>query len=127
MSAPPRGAAALEASGALWPSRPLPDPEGAAVPSGSGSRAQRGMVLCVIGPRPLERDIVSAAGLRELATTTRDDYVESNVRLASDGARRDALRRSLRARLEGSPLMDSKRFSRDLESLYRRMCDAQIA
>ncbi|HKC74987.1 MAG TPA: glycosyltransferase, partial [Chloroflexota bacterium] len=63
MSAPPRGAAALEASGALWPSGPLPDPEGTAVPSGSGSRAQRGMVLCVIGPRPLERDIVSAAGL----------------------------------------------------------------
>jgi UDP-N-acetylglucosamine--N-acetylmuramyl-(pentapeptide) pyrophosphoryl-undecaprenol N-acetylglucosamine transferase len=28
-----------------------------------GSRAQRDMVLCVIGPRPLERDIVRAAGL----------------------------------------------------------------
>jgi UDP-N-acetylglucosamine--N-acetylmuramyl-(pentapeptide) pyrophosphoryl-undecaprenol N-acetylglucosamine transferase len=63
MSAPPRGTVALEASGALWPGGPLPDPGGTPVLPGSGSRAQRGMVLCVIGPRPLERDIVRAAGL----------------------------------------------------------------
>src|SRR5207248_2087371 len=50
-------------------------------------------VVALRGDRPIARgtySIVSAAGLRELATTTRDDYVESNVRLASEGARRDA-------------------------------------
>ena len=86
-------------------------------------------VVALRGDRPIARgtySIVSAAGLPSLATTTPGDYVERNVRLAKDIEGRQALLRTLRASLEGSALMDSARFARDLESLYRRMCDSRI-
>ncbi len=82
-------------------------------------------VVALRGARAIGRgsySIVSAAGLAELATASPEEYIEANVKLATDEARRQALRQSLRARLDASPLMDAARFTRDLESLYRRMC-----
>ena len=40
---------------------------------------------------------------------------------ARDKARLADLRRTLRARLRASPLMDEARFARDMEALYRGM------
>jgi predicted O-linked N-acetylglucosamine transferase (SPINDLY family) len=65
--------------------------------------------------------IAKSAGLEELVAHSPAEYVERNVALANDPASRLALRQSLRARLEASPLMDPQRFTRDLEALYREM------
>ena len=81
-------------------------------------------VVALRGARAIGRGtygIVSAAGLDELATRTPQAYVEANVRLALDEASRTALRGSLRARLEASPLMDAAGFVRGLEDAYRYM------
>jgi predicted O-linked N-acetylglucosamine transferase (SPINDLY family) len=68
--------------------------------------------------------IVSVLGVAELLATSPADYVERNVRLATDHSGRVALRRTLRARVQGSPLVDAPRFTRDLEALYRAMLAA---
>jgi len=45
------------------------------------------------------------------------------VALARDGQARARLRRTIRPRLQESPVMDAQRFTRDLEALYRRWTD----
>jgi predicted O-linked N-acetylglucosamine transferase (SPINDLY family) len=68
-------------------------------------------------------------GLPELVATAADEYVAAAVALARDLPRLAELRAGLRARMEGSPLMDGSRFARHLESAYREMwrrwCAAQ--
>lgn len=81
-------------------------------------------VVALRGARPISRgsySIAAAAGLEELIASSPQDFVERNVALGRDPAGRAALRRSLRARLAASPVMDAQRFTRDLESLYREM------
>ncbi len=81
-------------------------------------------VVALRGGRAIGRgtySIASAAGLGELVAESPAEYVAKNVALAIDSRSRLALRRSLRARLEASPLMDARRFTRDLEGLYREM------
>jgi protein O-GlcNAc transferase len=58
-------------------------------------------------------------GLPELLAYTADDYVRIARELATDRDRLRALRASLRARIEASPLMDAPRFARNLEAAYR--------
>ncbi len=58
--------------------------------------------------------------LLELAATSDDAFIDAVTALASDLPRLAALRGSLRARLERSPLMDAERFTRNLETFYRR-------
>ena len=58
-------------------------------------------------------------GLPELIATTREQYVRAASALAHDLEHLSALRQTLRARLQQSPLMDGARFARNLESLYR--------
>ena len=80
------------------------------------------------GDRAISRgtySILSASGLTELTAENPADYVEKNIRLAQDSTGRLALRRSLRSRLQASPLMDTNRFTRDVEALYRRMLEAR--
>ncbi len=59
--------------------------------------------------------------LPELIATTPDQYVRMVAELAGDLPRLSELRRTLRSRMEASPLMDAPRFARDIEAAYREM------
>jgi predicted O-linked N-acetylglucosamine transferase (SPINDLY family) len=50
-----------------------------------------------------------------------EDYVRIAVELTGDLPRLAALRATLRARMEASPLMDAPAFARDIEAAYRTM------
>jgi predicted O-linked N-acetylglucosamine transferase (SPINDLY family) len=58
--------------------------------------------------------------LLELAAETDEGFVDAVVALGNDLERLAALRQSLRARLERSPLMDGHRFARSVEHVYRQ-------
>jgi predicted O-linked N-acetylglucosamine transferase (SPINDLY family) len=64
---------------------------------------------------------LSNLNLRELAGETGEDFVRIAVELAKNLPRLGELRRSLRARIEQSPLMDAGRFARGVEQAYRAM------
>ena len=63
--------------------------------------------------------LLGSIGLRELVASTPEEYVEISVALALDLARLEALRASLRSRLEQSSLRDEKRFAANFEELMR--------
>jgi protein O-GlcNAc transferase len=65
--------------------------------------------------------LLNCVGLPELIAQTPEQYVESAISLAKDLPRLGELRRSLRARMQSSPLMDAPRFARDVEAAYRQM------
>ncbi len=58
-------------------------------------------------------------GLPELVARSPDEYVNIAAGLSRDLDRLSDLRAGLRARIEGSPLMDAPRFARNLEAAYR--------
>jgi predicted O-linked N-acetylglucosamine transferase (SPINDLY family) len=60
-------------------------------------------------------------GLPELIARSAEEYVSIAAGLAKDLPRLAELRGTLRARMRGSPLMDGKRFARDIEQAYRQM------
>ncbi len=63
-----------------------------------------------------------AVGLhRQLVATDRDDYVRIGIKLASDSVMLNNLRQGLTERLQQSPLMDAKTFTRELENRYREI------
>jgi predicted O-linked N-acetylglucosamine transferase (SPINDLY family) len=64
--------------------------------------------------------LLTNVGLAELITHSPDAYLQAAVELAADRPRLAALRCSLRARLQASPIADSAQFTADLEALYRR-------
>jgi protein O-GlcNAc transferase len=64
---------------------------------------------------------MSNLGLSELVGKTEDDYVKIAVALAGDLGKLASLRASLRDRMRTSPLMDGKRFTREIEKAYRDM------
>jgi len=63
----------------------------------------------------------SNPGLPELAALTPEQFVHISAGLAGDLPRLDALRSTLRRRMEQSPLMDAPKFARSIEAAYRRM------
>ena len=65
--------------------------------------------------------ILRNVGLPELIARDAQDYVQIVKSLATDLPRLAALRASLRARTEESPLMNAPRFARNMESAYRAM------
>ena len=65
--------------------------------------------------------LLSAIGMTEYVAHTRDEYVEKATALAVDLDRLVAIRGGLRARMLGSPLLDGKRFTRNLEAIYREV------
>jgi protein O-GlcNAc transferase len=80
--------------------------------------------------RPFSRggaSILGNLGLEECVAATREEYIESAVRLASDGARLAELRAQLRPRLSASALVDGERFARAVEDAYETMWDARGA
>ncbi len=60
-------------------------------------------------------------GLPDLIAFSPEQYVSIAAALAADHSRLRELRRSLRSLMENSPLMDAKRFARDVEAAYRRI------
>ena len=81
-------------------------------------------VITAPGARTASRSaasILSAAGLSEFIADGSEDYVRRAVTLAGQPQRLAEFRRSLRARLQSSPIMDEAGFTRDLEAAYRRM------
>jgi predicted O-linked N-acetylglucosamine transferase (SPINDLY family) len=65
--------------------------------------------------------VLSNLGLPELVAYSEDEYVEIATHLAGNLPRLVELRRTLRARMEGSVLMDAPRFARQIEQAYRTM------
>ena len=81
-------------------------------------------VVTAPGIRPSSRStasVLSTAGLAEWIASSPEEYVQLAVDFARDEARLTGLRKSLRERLRQSPLMEEKRFARDLEAAYRQM------
>ncbi|HEX5244278.1 MAG TPA: tetratricopeptide repeat protein [Tepidisphaeraceae bacterium] len=65
--------------------------------------------------------ILSNVGLPELAARSAGQYMQIAMNLASDPARLEDLRTSLRSMMRASPLMDAPQFARDVEAAYRQM------
>jgi predicted O-linked N-acetylglucosamine transferase (SPINDLY family) len=59
-------------------------------------------------------------GLPDLAAFDEQTFIDIAVALANDFPRLSQLRRTLRNRLEASPLMDGKRFANAIETVYRQ-------
>jgi protein O-GlcNAc transferase len=60
-------------------------------------------------------------GLTELIAHTPQEYVQIAAGLATDLPRLAELRRTLRSRMQASPLTDAPKFARNIESAYRQM------
>jgi predicted O-linked N-acetylglucosamine transferase (SPINDLY family) len=65
--------------------------------------------------------ILSNLGLADLVARDAEQYVQTAVELAGDLPRLDALRATLRQRMQASPLMDAPRFAHAVEAAYRQM------
>ena len=86
-------------------------------------------VVAARGPTPVSRSaagLLAALGMDDWIAPSIAEYVDVAVRQAADITRIAALRGSLRATLQASPLMDEARFVRELEALYGRMWDARV-
>lgn len=79
-------------------------------------------VVALAGDRHASRVTASqlhALGLGELAATDCDQYVDIAVQLASDMGKLGSIHQGLRERMQHSPLMDYRGFTRQLEDRYR--------
>jgi predicted O-linked N-acetylglucosamine transferase (SPINDLY family) len=81
-------------------------------------------VVTLAGRTALSRggvSIVSNVGLPELVARNEQEYLQIAAGLANDLPRLSELRKSMRARMQSSPLMEPVGFARDLEAAYRQM------
>jgi predicted O-linked N-acetylglucosamine transferase (SPINDLY family) len=81
-------------------------------------------VVTCAGDRHASRvgsSLLSAVGIPECITHSRDEYISLAAALATDPKRPHALRSGLRSRMRASPLMDVAGFARMLEARYRDM------
>lgn len=79
-------------------------------------------VVVLSGQRFIHRvgfSFLSSAGLAQYAAATPEDYIKTALDAASNLPRLADLRRSLRDRLQASPLMDPVRFTRHFEHALR--------
>jgi predicted O-linked N-acetylglucosamine transferase (SPINDLY family) len=79
-------------------------------------------VVSLAGKHPVGRAGISqlfTLGLPELVAYQEEEYIETATRLAGDLPRLAELRRTMRYRMEASPLMDGARFARGVETAYR--------
>jgi protein O-GlcNAc transferase len=67
------------------------------------------------------RSLLSNVGLPELIARTPEEYVDIAVKITGDLPRLTEFRRTLRQRMKDSPLMDAKRFTKNIEAAYREM------
>ena len=81
-------------------------------------------VVSLVGRTAVGRggaSILANIGLPELIAHTPEQYVKIAVGLANDLPRLAELRRTMRPRMQASPLMDAPRFARNIEAAYRQM------
>jgi protein O-GlcNAc transferase len=81
-------------------------------------------VVTLVGQHPVSRAgwcQLSNLGLTELAAHHARDFVRIATDLANDLPRLAQLRSTLRQRMQNSPLMDARRFARNIETAYRLM------
>ncbi|HEX9431395.1 MAG TPA: tetratricopeptide repeat protein [Burkholderiales bacterium] len=71
--------------------------------------------------------VLAAMGLSEWIAADDDDYIRIATGLAADAPRLAELRRTLRQKLERSPMRDFAGFTRELESAYRAMWQSWCA
>lgn len=84
-------------------------------------------VVTLAGAAHLSRvgvSLLQNVGLADLAARSREEYVARAVELAEDLPRLETLRRTLRQRMQASPLMDGAAYARDVEGAYRTMWQA---
>ncbi|HUE63760.1 MAG TPA: tetratricopeptide repeat protein [Rhizomicrobium sp.] len=74
-------------------------------------------------PARVAASILTAAGLAELVTNSLDAYEALALKLAGDPVAFRAIREKLKANQSRVPLFDTPRFTRNLESLYRKMLE----
>ena len=80
--------------------------------------------VTLAGNSPISRAgacILGNVGLSDFVAMGKQRYLELCVELAGDLPRLASIRRSLRERMQESPLTDAAVFTRNLESAYRRM------
>jgi predicted O-linked N-acetylglucosamine transferase (SPINDLY family) len=65
-------------------------------------------------------NILNSIGLHESVAQSEAEFVEKACALAADLTRLNELRRGMRQRLQSSPVMNGRQFTRDLETLYRQ-------
>jgi predicted O-linked N-acetylglucosamine transferase (SPINDLY family) len=65
--------------------------------------------------------ILATLGMQDWIAESPEDYVRRAVQFARNPSTIAQLRKSLRSRMLGSPLMDKGGFARDMEQAYRRM------
>jgi predicted O-linked N-acetylglucosamine transferase (SPINDLY family) len=87
-------------------------------------------VLTLVGERFLQRaglSVLSAAQLTEFAATSEEEFIAIAKRFAADLPGLAAIRAGLREHLRNSPLLDQKRYTRNLEQAYRTMWHRYLA
>jgi predicted O-linked N-acetylglucosamine transferase (SPINDLY family) len=65
--------------------------------------------------------LLATVGLGDLVAGDADGYVQKATQLAAEPARLAAIRATLRAAIRGSPLGDTRRFTRQLEDVYEKI------
>jgi predicted O-linked N-acetylglucosamine transferase (SPINDLY family) len=65
--------------------------------------------------------LLSNIGFPDLIARTPEQYVRIAIDLAQDLPRQAELRRTLRPRMQASPLKDAPLFARNVEAAYRQM------
>lgn len=81
-------------------------------------------VIGLAGDRHASRvtvSILNNVGLAELLARDEDEFVAVAVALAGDKTRLSSLREGMRARLQSSPLFDSRAMARNLEQTWRTL------
>jgi predicted O-linked N-acetylglucosamine transferase (SPINDLY family) len=81
-------------------------------------------VVTLLGDRHSGRvgaSIMHSTGLGGMVAENSEHYMQLAVSLAGDKKRLESLRQGLRQQLQQSPLMESRRFTRELEAEYRKM------
>ncbi len=79
-------------------------------------------VITLAGTAPVGRAGVSQLsnlGLTKLIAKTPEEFVQIAANLTSDIDQLSALRSTFRERMRNSPIMDAKRFAREIEGVYR--------
>lgn len=71
--------------------------------------------------------LLTAVGLPDLIASTPEEYIETAVRLAEDGARLTALRAGMRGRMQASPLMDRTAFAAGMDDAFRKMWKEHVS
>jgi predicted O-linked N-acetylglucosamine transferase (SPINDLY family) len=63
--------------------------------------------------------LLTAAGLPDFIAASPQQYTDITIRAATDPSRLTDLRRTMRERMQASPLMDYKRLAREIEKAFR--------